>query len=66
MHSQKMVDNVDKFAEGEDLDNSIIIESSQECPEKLDCDLDKIANDDLDKQESADKEANDPAQNDDK
>ena len=28
MMSQKMVDNVDKFADGEDLDNSIVIEGS--------------------------------------
>lgn len=28
--SQKMIDNVDKFAEGEDLDSSIVIESSKE------------------------------------
>lgn len=54
MISQKMVENVDKFADGEDLDNSIVIEGSgNEASDKQENGLDKLGGD-LNKSEPVD------------
>lgn len=65
MISQKMVENVDKFADGEDLDNSIVIEGSgNEASDKQEECLDKLG-EDLKQSEPLDKvEAAQPFDND--